>query len=46
MIDRNIHVLLDCLGDTYDVNKNIAYELLSKCQPSKLPFQVSQESEF
>ena len=41
MTGSNIRVLLDCLNDTYDLNKLMAYDLLATCHPSRLPFQVS-----
>ncbi|XP_031550253.1 thyroid adenoma-associated protein homolog [Actinia tenebrosa] len=42
MTDDNIAVLLECFNDTYEVNKTLAYELLTNGSPKSLPFQTPE----
>ena len=36
----NIYILLDCLSDSYQANKIMAYDLLVATPSEQLPFQV------
>ena len=40
MMQDNIYVLLDCLSDSYESNKVMAYDILSATPLERLPFQV------
>ncbi|KAK3745523.1 hypothetical protein QZH41_009923, partial [Actinostola sp. cb2023] len=40
MTTTNVTVLVECLSDSYDVNKVLAYELLATCPANILPFQT------
>ena len=37
---RTVHILLDCLKDTYDTNKQMAFDLLVACSSTIQPFAV------
>ena len=37
---QTAHILLDCVTDSYDVNKEMAFDLLIACLPSIRPIQV------
>ena len=37
---QTVHILLDCFKDTYDINKQMAFDLLAACPASIHPFQV------
>ncbi|XP_078352490.1 tRNA (32-2'-O)-methyltransferase regulator THADA-like isoform X2 [Oculina patagonica] len=39
MMQDNIYILLDCLSDSYESNKTMAYDILFATPPEKLPFQ-------
>ncbi|XP_022790978.1 thyroid adenoma-associated protein homolog isoform X3 [Stylophora pistillata] len=39
MSQDNIHILLDCLSDSYQINKTMAYDLLMESPTKQLPFQ-------
>ncbi|CAB4001550.1 Hypothetical predicted protein, partial [Paramuricea clavata] len=36
---QTVHILLDCMKDTYDINKQIAFNLLVACPASIHPFK-------
>lgn len=36
----SISILLDCLSDSYEMNKMMAFDLLMATPPEQLPFQV------
>ena len=36
----NVFILLDCLSDSYDVNKTMAYDVILALTSEQLPFQV------
>ena len=36
----NVFILLDCLSDSYDVNKTMAYDIMLALPSEQLPFQV------
>ena len=40
MTQDNISVLVDCLSDSYEDNKMMAYDLLMAAPSQQLPFQV------
>lgn len=40
MTQDNIYILLDCLSDSYETNKMMAYDILLATPSEKLPFQV------
>lgn len=40
MTGDNVSILLDCLSDTYEHNKMMAYDILKAVPPQHLPFQV------
>ena len=37
---QTVYVLLDCITDSYDINKQMAFDLLAACPTSIEPFQV------
>lgn len=39
----NIFILLDCVSDSYEHNKIMAYDILMAAPPQRLPFQVCTE---
>ncbi|EDO39110.1 predicted protein, partial [Nematostella vectensis] len=41
----NIRGLMKCFSDTYDVNKQLAYDLLTSCPRDFLPFQSAESLE-
>lgn len=40
MVQDNIYILLDCLSDSYEINKLLAYDILLATPSELLPFQV------
>ena len=40
MMQDNIYILLDCLSDSYEINKLLAYDMLLATPSELLPFQV------
>lgn len=40
MTEDNIYILLDCLDDSYEINKLLAYDILLATPSELLPFQV------
>lgn len=44
MMQDNVYILLDCLNDSYESNKMMAFDILLATPPEQLPFQVCLKS--